>query len=427
MGWLPPDLDGAPPRVRSALAWSTWDAVFFVVMDGLGSAALGLYALSLGVSTLALGLIVTVPLLAGSLAQFLSPALASALGGRKPAVLLGCLVQAASWASLPRVAALEGLREREAALLGIATLGTIGWFVSTPPWASWMGDLLPPALRTRYFAWRAPPVGAAQAAAILFMGWWLDRQPEDPASFRWLFLGAATARFLSVLCLCMQHEPPVGGGQDVGDAPAPAGFPRAVACLAGFHLALFVAAPYFVKYMKEIGYTNLQIVAVTAVSIPAKLLFLPAWARAASRYGTRRVLLASGMLTALVPWLWMLHPGWRWILVAQVANGVIWGGFELCHLPYLMEMTRPAERTRRMASCFSVSFLAGMVGSIAGDQALRHAPLGGVAGPYLWVFLLSGIGRVMAMGWGAWRFPEGTPGSARAGPRRILAEVLTFR
>ncbi len=83
---LPEYLDKLSPRTRRSLAWSTADGALFSVMDGLGSPALAFYAVALGFSPLGIGLLGTLPLLAGSFSQLFSPLLERLWGTRKRAV-----------------------------------------------------------------------------------------------------------------------------------------------------------------------------------------------------------------------------------------------------------------------------------------------------------------------------------------------------
>ena len=408
-------------------------------MDGLAGPALPLYALALGMPPLTIGLLATLPILAGALSQALSPALERLCGTRKRVVVLGCLVQALSWLGIPAVAGLPPGLGRQALLVGIVSAGSVGCSITGPSWGSWMGDLIPPTLRARVFAWRVMPAYAVTGLSLLGMGLWMatceGRPPEVlVATFQGLFLAAAAARLASVLCLWRQHEPPLGAAE-VQDPPPErerraSGFARVMLFFGLFHLVLFVSAPYFSPYMRLVGLSYLKISVILAITWPAKMLFLPAWQRAAARYGNRRVVLLSALLTSLLPWLWMVSADWRYLMGIMVLNGMIWSGLELCELPYLLDITAPEERTRRLAAYFSFRSLCGCLGSVAGDGAMRgcHRLLpGAVSGLYLGTFLLSGMGRVAAVVWAWRRLPEPRQDPAAGRTRRILAEVLLRR
>jgi MFS family permease len=432
-------LDDLPSPSRSALRWSQWDGILFSVMDGLAggaSPALPLFALALGMPPLTIGMLATLPILAGSLAQGLSPALERLCRSRKRAVILGCLVQALSWLGIPAVAGLPPGLGRQALLVGIVSAGTVGQFVTIPSWGSWMGDLIPPALRSRVFAWRAMPAYGVTALSLVGMGLWMQAHERSASqtligAFQILFLAAAAARLLSLGCLLMQHEPPMG----TSDTPeiregSQAGFTQVMLFFGFFHLVLYLSAPYFVPYMRLLDLSYLKISVILAITWPAKMLFLPAWQRAASRYGNRRVVLISAALTAILPCLWMLSADGHYLLGVMVLNGMIWAGIELCELPYLLDITTPAERTRKLAGYFSFRSLCGCLGAVAGDGAMRgyqRMVPGPGLGLYHGIFLLSGLGRVAAVLWAWRRLPEPHPDPAKGRTGRILAEVLLRR
>lgn len=437
MRLLPGYLDDAPPRVRRALAWSTLDGMFFSLMNGMGNAALAFYAVALGMSNLAIGLVATIPILAGSASQLLSPALERACGSRKRAVLAGCLVQVAGWAAIPWVAHLD--HGRETALLAITAIENIGWFITIPIWLSWFGDLVPPLHRARFTAFRSVPCQACEFLSIMAMGWWMSGHEamlvaEQIAAFQKIFYAAAAFRFLSVICLAFQHEPQVGQGSDAGEGqtPARAGaglspFALATVFYGVFHMVLFIAAPYFAPYMRAVHLDYWQISWILAISFPVRMLFLPAWARAAARYGNRPVILVSGALTALLPVLWAFSSDWHYLVCVQVVNGIVWGGIELCEIPYILELTRPAERTARSAVYFSFRSLCDCLGALAGDLTMRGLSGGNPLAPFLAVFVMSGIGRYAICLWGRRRLAETAPGDPRTGGGRILAEVLALK
>lgn len=438
---LPAELAALPPPFRRALRWSQWDGILFSVMDGLAggaSPALTLFALALGMPPLTVGLLATLPVLAGSLAQGLSPALERFCGTRKRAVVLGCLVHGLSWLAVPSVAGFPPGLCRQALLVGVVSLGHVGWFVTIPSWGAWMGDLIPPALRSRVFAWRAMPAYGATALSLLGLGLWMGAHegagcpPQATIrAFRILFLAAAAARGLSLVCLLMQHEPPVGA-LDPPDARErrEGGFRQVTLFFGFFHLVLYLSAPYFAPYMRLADLSYLKIAGILAVTWPAKMLFLPAWQRAASRYGNRRVILISAALTAGLPCLWMVSADWRYLLGVMVLNGMAWAGVELCELPYLLDVTVPAERTRRLAGYFSFRSLCDCLGALAGDGAMRGFR-GMVPGPglglYRGIFLLSALGRLAAVSWAWRRLSEPHPDPAKGRTRLILAEVLLRR
>ncbi len=439
---LPVALKDLLPASRRALRWSQWDGILFSAMDGLAggaSPALTLFALALGMPPLTIGLLATLPILAGSLAQVFSPALERVCGTRKRTVVLGALVHALSWLAVPAVAGLPPGLGRQALLVGIVSAGTVGWFITLPSWSSWMGDLIPPALRPQVFAWRAMPAFAVTALALAGMGLWMHvHDGSDPrtliGAFQGLFVAAAAARMLSLGCLLMQHEPlagacepPDGGGIR---ERREGGFAQVTLFFGFFHLMLFVAAPYFGPYMRLVDLSYLKIALILAVTWPAKMLFLPAWQRAASRYGNRRVVLISAALTSVLPCLWMISADWRYLLGLMVLNGMVWAGLELCELPYLLDITAPADRTRRLAGYYSFRSLCDCLGAVAGDGAMkgyqRMLPGPGL-GLYRGIFLLSGLGRLAAAFWAWRRLPEPHPDPAKGRTRHILADVLMRR
>ena len=435
MRFIPPGLEDAPPRVRRAMAWSAADGTLFAIMDGLSGPALGLYAVALGMPDLVVGLLGSLPWLAGSLSQLLSPWLERLCVTRKRAILLSGLVHMLAWILVPCVEFLPTGLPRAAMLVGIACLGSAGWLVGVPLWASWMGDLLPPLAREKCMAWRAMPAQIGMAAGILVMGEWMQAHDGIGSgavhAFRILFWSAAGVRLGSLACILLQYEPPAAETQPERDeaSRSPAGFGRVALFFAVFHLVLFVGAPYANPYLRMSGLSYREISWILAISFPARMLFLPAWARVAARYGSRRVILVSGALTSLSGSLWAGPGGWAYLMAIQVFAGMAWAGMELCEIPYLLTVMPARDRTRKMAAYFSLRSFTDCLGALGGDLSMGRVRAWGSASgttPYRCAFALSGLGRAAAMLL-AWKsLPETAPQAKSVGPGRMVAEVATL-
>src|SRR5690606_20160294 len=111
------------------------------------------FALFLKATTPQIGLLASLPPLLASFMQLVSAWLGRLTGQRKPIILAGAALQAASWVP---ILALPLLYPAHAVPLMIAcvVLYQCGAHLVTPQWSSMMGDIVPPRRRGRFFALR---------------------------------------------------------------------------------------------------------------------------------------------------------------------------------------------------------------------------------------------------------------------------------
>src|SRR5688572_20110365 len=150
------------PVVRRSLRISIIEGCLHAVMVGVSESYLGALAVQLGHKDLALALLVTLPLLVGSIAQLSASALVRALGTRKRAVLLLASVQAAVHLGLVVIAVFEV--NSFLALLAVKSLYWASGMAIGPAWNAWMGSLTKDIDRSRYFALRS---GMVQIALLI--------------------------------------------------------------------------------------------------------------------------------------------------------------------------------------------------------------------------------------------------------------------
>ena len=110
-------------------------------------------ALALKASTGQIGLLASLPNLALAISQLGSPYISERLGSRKALIIPVVLVQALLW--LP-ILLLPQLFEGNAVwwLIALFTAGSVFGAFGNPAWGSMMADLVPVAMRGRYFGLR---------------------------------------------------------------------------------------------------------------------------------------------------------------------------------------------------------------------------------------------------------------------------------
>lgn len=399
-------------RLRWMLVASAIDGVFFSIMVGVGETYLPAYAAKLGYGRVWVGLVATLPMIAGALLQLLAPALVRSLGSNRRAVTLCTTIQTLSLIAL----ALSAFAGRPSLWL-LFTLATMYWAAglgTSPPWTDWMGHEIPPRLRPRYYGRRSRWCQAGTLAGLIIGGVTLQRlagdvvgAPQAPAAGAWvyglLFLAAAFCRAVSTVLLASQpeHLPLPHDTRAVSIPELASRFrhgteARLLAYLFALQTAANLAQPFFNPYiLKYVRVDYAQYAALLAAAFAAKMIVFPALGRAAARFGPRRLLIWAGVGLVPLPLAWMWSDTFATVLATQLVSGAIWSAYELASFLMLYSAIRPSERTS-VLSVYTMGNSASIAaGSVIGGWLLAtgETPIRG----YLIVFGLSALARAATL------------------------------
>ena len=378
---------------RRSLTLSIIEGSFWALMVGFGETYFPPYAISLGASDLQIGLLASLPLLAGSLAQLSSPWLVDRFKSRKRLVRTVVLFQALCY--LPIVGVAFFTLGRPVLLILIVVVYWIFLLGGQAAWQSWIGDLVPLAERGHYFSRRNLWLQLATFVGVVTGGILLRHY-----NFILIFLVAMGCRLVSFVLLEIQEEPDY-------HPPAEAQFTFVefvqkmrfnnygifVIFSSLFAVVHLIAGPYFSPYiLRQLQFSNFEYMLAQAVMVASKSIFLPIWGHYSDRYGSRKLLSLSGYLMPLVPLLWMFSDRLSIVLAVQVVSGFVWAGYELCSFNFILDCTTP-ERRARCASYYQVFVGVGSVaGALLGALLMKHALF---FNPYLFLFLVSALGRLL--------------------------------
>ncbi len=397
---------------RRSLRRSIADGSAYSVMVGLGDSYISPYAIFLNASNTQIGLLTAIPQAAGALFQLIGIALADTLKKRKLVSLLGSALQALMWVPIVYAPFLfEGKAPTALIIFWSLYVGFV--FLTLPAWNSWMGDLVSPATRGRYFGRRN---GWAQVASFvsyviggLLLQYFTDLE-LTLTGFLILFVMAFMARLVSIYFLSRIHEPVyVLKKEDrftfwdfLRRAPS-SNFARFVFYVGIFHFAVFLSAPFFAVYMlKELNFSYAQFMISNGVAVVATLFALRSWGRVGDKYGNKKVLTLTGFLVPIVPILWTISRNYYYLLAVQMVAGFAWGGFSLSASNFLFDAVSPPKRARCAGYLNLITGLAMFLGAAGGgvlvDQLTEKVGVGAVLFQYgshlQTLFLLSGVLRL---------------------------------
>lgn len=377
-----------------------------------GGAVLTAWALHLGATPFVIGLLGALPL-AAQILQLPGAWLTQAFGPKTVAVTT---IGASRLVWLPMVALpFVDLSAATALYLFVSVVAVAAIFgvIGNNAWTAWMGDLVPSAIRGRFFSRRTMSITVAGAVASLGAAIALDGL--SPRGWKGQTLGglaavACIAGALSIYLLQRQHDPDRAGPRERPDwrvliTVTCASRARAFLWyLLGWNSAVALSASFFFYHMLTNLGTGFAIAALHGVGVATvRIISAPLWGRAVDRLGARPVLVLCSFGIAVVPAIWLLAtPAFLWPLALEAAlAGALWGGHGIAAMELTVHLSPRAERPFYVAVFaaagglgFAVASM--LAGLLASWLPVRFDLLGETWTNLHVLFLLSALARVVA-------------------------------
>lgn len=391
-------------NLRKDLWFITWEGIAFSLMVGMGEAYLPAFALAVGVGEISAGLLLTLPVLMGALLQLATPYLVQRIGSYSVFTALASLIQGLSFIPLI-LGALIG-DSSEIVIYGVAALYWASGMATGPAWNSWMAELIPARIRTKYFARRTSLAQAAVLLSLLAAGASLQLAAQEDnvlLAFAILFSLAGAARLISAYL----HTRPSRGFRiavhfrwvKMREIMGRINHSHEIRLLIFFlslQVAVHIATPFFTPYMLgELQLSYLQYMTLLAASFVAKIITLPLWGRRGHESNTRKLLWFGSLGVVPISALWLVNQSFYYLLGLQIVAGVVWGAYELAVILLVFETLRAEERVALLTIFNLAQALAMAAGSLLGGMMLStlgSGPLG-----YSIIFALSTVARAIAV------------------------------
>ncbi len=398
-----------PSPLRRSLRISVAEGVLAEVIASCSTGAvLTGWAVLLGCSPMQVAVLSALPFLSQIL-QLPSAWITSAFGRRRVTVMavtgqreILLLLAPLPFLHLPPAA-------KQALLVAVAAISATLGVVGNNAWTEWMGELVPAAVRGRYFGQRTAICTAGGSLAGLAFGLLLDRAGCGGAALSALAVIAGIAGIATGVLLARQHEPPAlpSPPPSLASAVRPFADP-AVRDLLVFQVAWNAAVGcggslFYLHLLQNLraGYTRVALYAAGAAA--ARMLSAPLWGRAIDRLGARPVLAACSFVAGAMPFTWLLaseRTVWP-IAIDAMAGGAAWGGHALASFALPLAVAPRSGRPFYLAAFSAAGGLgyalgAALGGAAAGVLPERFAILGNPAFGLQILFVVSGVARLAA-------------------------------
>lgn len=399
------------PSLRASIR----DGVYNAVMIGAGESYLGAFAIFLKGSSLQIGTLATLPPFLGAIFQNAGVWCIERFGNRKALLAKAAFLHALIWlpiALLPYLFDTDG--HIVTLLIGLVMIYHCLAGFTAPIWNSLIGDLVPPQIRGRFFGMRNRMCGIFTFAALIIAGKILDVSQHATwarEGFLIVFLVALVARFQSARRLNRYQDPPYRPSEKhhfsffdfIRRAPY-SNFAKFVFFVSTMNFSVAISGPYYAVYMlRDLHWSYFQFTMISAAATIAQFLTMQRWGRLSDRYGNKKILNVCAVAVAVCPLFWLPSTNIYVIFLVQLYSGFVWAGFNLAASNFMFDAVTPPKRARCVAyqaliNCsfvFAGSYIGGYIATHWQSPFDFHSLSGGPASPYLLLFFLSGVARIL--------------------------------
>jgi len=377
-----------------------------------GGAVLTAWALHFGATPLVIGLLGALPF-AAQVLQLPSAWLTQAFGPKAVAVA-GIGASRLVWLpmiALPFVPLSTGTALH--VFIAVVAVAAVFGMIGNNAWTAWMGELVPSAIRGRFFSRRMVYITVAGTLASLAAALALDGL--SPRGWKGPTLGglaaiACIAGALSMHLLYLQRGPQRACARERPDWRVLVAVTRApqarafLTYLLGWNAAVALSASFFSFYMLVNLRTGFAIAALHGVAVAAvRIISAPLWGRAVDRLGARPVLILCSFGIAGVPAMWLLPTAtFLWPLALEATlSGTLWAGHGIAAMDLTVRLSPRAERPFYLAVFAAAGGLGFAISSMLAGLLASRLPehfdlLGGTWNNLHVLFLLSALARVVA-------------------------------
>ena len=392
-------------KIDASLKYSVCDGSANSAMIGVGEQYVSPYAISLNATSSQIGLLSSLPPLAGAIFQLFSPKTIDWMKSRKNVVLIAVFIQALMWLPILFIPFLIPLLGVNAVILFFTLYAVFGSFTS-PAWMSWMGDLVPENRRGKYFGLRTKITSAVLFLGIVGGGLILNKLSSLSLfwSFGILFVSAMIFRLISWYFLFKMYEPKYEprpnayfSFTDFIKRLSKSNFGHFVMYMCAMNFAVYIASPFFALYLlRDLNWTYLQYMIYLGASVLAAYITMTAWGEYSDRFGNKIIFSICGILVPIIPFLFLLSTSWWFLVAVNAFSGLAWAGFNLSAANFIFDTVTPEKRSRCTAYYNVLNGISIFLGAMFGSLLLIW-----IKNPLVFisvipiVFFISGAARLL--------------------------------
>jgi len=389
---------------KKSLNLSIVEASTWSVMYGFGETYITAFAVALKATSQQIGFLASFPRFLAALFQLHAAKVTDQSESRKKITIISVFLQALMFLPILLIPFLFDNNKIFVLTILFSLYWIFGQFAG-PAWSSWMGDLVKEKERGSYFGKRNRIAGFVSFISVLIAGLTLQFFSNISIflGFGILFGVAVVARLFSVYFLTKIYEPPYKNSNEdqfsfaqyVKKLPN-TNYGKFVIYFSLLTFSAQIAAPFLTVFMlRDLSFSYATYTILISASSIATFMSMAYWGKHIDEFGNKKVLTITGLLIAIIPFLWLVSQSPYYLIIVQGFAGFGWAGFNLAAFNFLFDTVKPAKRTRCVAyqnvllgtSIFIGASLGGSLTKILPDPQILVSNL-------QYLFIISGVLRL---------------------------------
>ncbi|PSR22527.1 MAG: MFS transporter [Sulfobacillus acidophilus] len=392
---------------------NTWNGLLKGAGGQLVSPFLGIDAIRLGAPNFDLGIISSIPYIAGGFAALLSPWLVHRRNLHQTTIWLFFIARLSillfalvNWAPHLHNAAMW--------LMLAIVWSNLPGALATLSWQSMTTALFSPRMRSTAVMWRQWSMSGIGVVVVLLAGWAID---NDRGTHGYIVLYILGALIGMAEVAVYRRFRPSPTPLDIPETTWKTALPilwqrhslrRFILASILFYYGWLMLWPASLRYQVSVDHaTNGWMALYTAVNAIFTLIALPIWRRLNQHIATALLLPWATIFMCLTPAIYLFHPSLSEVILANITGGLAGAGFNLLINVRLMEVVPENLRTMAVGLNTVATGLMGGVGALSAVAFIHWGSL-------MTAFLMATIFRLVGGGLFLWAAGQSPPVHRRA-------------
>jgi MFS family permease len=369
---------------------SFYNSSFFrSLAEGLINPFLSLFALGLGATKTMIGLVSSLPSIAGLFSQIFWGAVTE-ISKKKTLVILGGMFWAILWIPISQVS-------NPTNLIILLTVQSVLSSISVPAWTCLLIQSSPGYKRGTITGYLNTFSGIGSFIGNLAGGFILNKFGFAPFLFYMICFFGVMSRvaFLPVKETKTRNSFKIKNllakTFDFKQLKRDRKLMKFIRAMMFMNFAVSLAGPFFSVYtIQKLGGTKMDVALVSAIGVISSIIFYRTWGTIIDHLGKKTVMLSCIIPICFIPFSYAISKNMIWIYIYTVVGQMSWAGFETASFAYLSDIV-PKENISSNVATYNLftglsQSIAPFIGGIVADMTS------------IWfVFMLSTVLRVFFM------------------------------
>jgi len=281
--------------------------------------------------------------------------------------------------------------------------------IGHPAWFSWMGDVVDPKYRGRWWAKRSTIITFTSIVLTIIASFILEyfkKQGWEIIGFMIFFLIAFAARTYCIKILNRQYEQKSKIIKEKAfklknflKDLTKTNFGKFILFRGIFSMSVMITSPLVAIYLlRTLGFNYPTYIIIVLSGMIFSVLTLNLWGKLTDKFGNYRIIALSTLLIPITPILWVLSTSKVYLfLVPGIIGGIGWYGFILASKNFIYDNNPKERRAKAIAYVNLFIGIGALIGGLISATLIKYLKTSWIE-PIILIFVIGAIARMVVVG-----------------------------